>query len=695
MSRAIMPTPQGNLASWRPSARLDPAERYGRFEILGRIGRGGMAEILLARERSLPGATRHLVIKRVLPEVADDDDMLRMFLDEARVVMGLSHPNLCQIYEVGQQDGTWFIAMEWVNGITLHQLIRRGFSSGELDHGVIARVAAQCAEALHHAHTARDAEGAPMRLVHRDVSPHNVMVAYDGRVKLLDFGIAKSIATTHQTDAGVVKGKICYMAPEQWLSQPVDARTDVFALGACLHEALCGRVLFKRDTQMEVMRAALTGDVPLLTDVAEHVPEGLAAIVHRALATRPADRFPTARAMGEALDRFIASSGEPVGAARVADYARRLFRTEVRLGPVLERGQRGAELDPPEPLVLPTLPPLPPLPVLPSHLAPSARSSRPPRVPPPPAPSLRSPLPPLASVLRPAGRALASAGTRAAVMPVALLSAAPASAHARPSLPAVLSTPSDLLFPDVPTRGQPDLASRIGAFADVPTRSLDASAARASVDDSDLFADVPTRSLEAPARSSEISASMSLGALTRAAALAPPFPMPARTPNRVSRLRRLALGAALAASVPMLFAAHAAYTRVPTPLVKQLLLEDRQPPAPQPAFAILGRARVEPAPPVEPPQKSRLARRYKLRRANAVVADARPKTSAMTLLSIDARPGTRVYLGKKMLGTTPLVRVQVPRPPIMLKLVERNGRVHLRRITASPQQRERAVKLAL
>src|SRR5262249_54059467 len=160
-------------------------------------------------------------IKRILPEAADSDEMLHMFLDEARVVMGLSHPNLCQIFDVGEQDGTWFIAMEWVHGVTLHQLLRKALTDG-MDYGVMARIFSQWADALHHAHCARDSAGQPLNLVHRDVSPHNIMVAYDGRVKLLDFGIAKSAVSTHHTEAGVVKGKVCYMAPEQWMSGPLD-----------------------------------------------------------------------------------------------------------------------------------------------------------------------------------------------------------------------------------------------------------------------------------------------------------------------------------------------------------------------------------------------------------------------------------------------------------------------------------------
>jgi serine/threonine-protein kinase len=296
-----------------------------------------MAEILLARERSIAGSSRHLVIKRILPEVADHDEMLHMFLDEARVVMGLSHPNLCQIFDVGEHGGTWYIAMEWVHGVTLHQLIRRAISEHDNDVSLMACIVSKCAEALHHAHTARDAEGRALNLVHRDVSPHNVMVAFDGRVKLLDFGIAKSATSTHRTEAGVVKGKVCYMAPEQWLSGALDGRTDVFALGACLYEALTGDVVFRRESQMDVMKAIMHAEAPLLHDVAPHVPRALAAIVHKALEPHPEARFQTALEMSEALELFLASLPEPVSAARLAVYTRELFRTEVQAGPVLER----------------------------------------------------------------------------------------------------------------------------------------------------------------------------------------------------------------------------------------------------------------------------------------------------------------------------------------------------------------------
>ena len=590
------------LASWRPSARLEAVESYGRFEILGRIGRGGMAEILLARERSLSGGTRHLVIKRVLPEVRDFDEMLHMFLDESRVVMGLSHPNLCQIYEVGEQEGAWFIAMEWVNGATLHQLVRRAAELGERDHAVIARVIAQCAEALHYAHTARDAEGKLMNLVHRDVSPHNVMVAYDGRVKLLDFGIAKSSATTHRTEAGVVKGKICYMAPEQWRSQPLDPRTDVFALGTCLYEALSGRMLFKRDSQMEVMKAVLSGDVPPLAQVAPEVPAALAAIAHRALATEPAQRFQSASEMAEALDRFLATSATPVNAARVADYTRRLFHREVQLGPVLERSARGAQFAPSNELVLPPLPPS----LLGMAALPSAR-----------------PLPP----------------------------------------PPFAYTPSLSL----PTAADPVWRDSFAPLAGERAEGLAAAGPGSGASEQT----VSLHQLQEPmfAHSADRSRTPSQPA--------PDLEQPARPPARTLsirvavRVRSAAYAAALVAALLPLALWARTHAPAPSALTAQQLTDvpARVAAFAQPSFTLL--------PPSAPLTVS--PRREETRRAEH-----------QGTLSINTRPWSTVYLGGRLLGSTPLAAVAVPRGALMLKLVDRDGRVHLRRIAASSRKERTA-----
>jgi len=618
------------MASWRPSARLEPVERYARFEILGRIGRGGMAEILLARERSLTGGSRHLVIKRVLPEALDFDEMLHMFLDETRIVMGLSHPNLCQIYEVGEQDGAWFIAMEWVNGVTLHQLLRRALDTGDVDYGVLARVASQCAEALHYAHTARDAEGQLISLVHRDVSPHNLMIAYDGRVKLLDFGIAKSTATTHRTEAGVVKGKICYMAPEQWLSHPLDGRTDVFSLGACLYEALSGRVVFKRDHQMEVMKAAIAGDVPLLAEIAPQVPAALAEIAHRALLPKPEARFQTAREMSEALERFLSSLGEPISAARISDYTRRLFPEEVQLGPMLERALRGGELTRDEDMFLPPLP---------ASLLGAIRS-------------VNSLVPVPISV-----------STQPAELPAEVVE------HKRSVPPAAPSSADDITEP-----------ARLGA-----TRT---EALRAVVPAVDETLKSPS---EAPARS-KVPSLRDLLPVYIARPLVRTMSMHA---GSSARRALFALALALTAGLPLFFGARALFrddarhTLVSQPLASPSVEDTRVGAFHAPAFTLL--------PPVTPLTASPLAPRTAtpplargLVRANGAEAREQADNQLVGRLSINTRPWSTVYLGKRMLGTTPLADIAVPLGALNLRLVDRDGKVHIRRLAAS-KRKERSI----
>ncbi len=620
------------LASWRPSARLEPVERYDRFEILGRIGRGGMAEILLARERSLTGGTRHLVIKRVLPEVRDLDEMLHMFLDETRVVMGLSHPNLCQIYEVGEHDGAWFIAMEWVNGVTLHQLLRRALESRDVDYGAIARVIAECAEALHYAHTARDAEGQLMHLVHRDVSPHNLMVAYDGRVKLLDFGIAKSSATTHRTEAGVVKGKVCYMAPEQWLTQPLDGRTDVFALGACLYEALSGRVAFKRETQLEVMRAALSGEVQPLSQIAPQVPAALAEIAQRALQTKPEHRFQSAREMSDALQRFLAGLSEPCGSGQVAAYARRLFHAEVQLGPVLERSQRGAQLARSEGLLLPPQPPallgisrpppasLPPLPPPFVFSAPSLPELRPPAV------TVADASWPEPGVLEGDPPSERRRRATAVIMSVEPGVQAPSDAPTSPALPSLRELP----LPPRAAEPRP-LAKTLSMRVTQRARRAFAAAAL-------LAAAVPAAYVWRSTPSAE-----------------PGTPTAQLVEARVGARERRERNDGEARSTESLFVDEGGA---------------RPGAFPAPVFTLLPPG----APLTEAP-------------SSATLEPPRPLESQLSArLSINTRPWSTVYLGKRLLGSTPLADVPVPRGALMLRMVDRDGRVHLRRLPASKER---------
>ncbi|MBK8171234.1 MAG: serine/threonine protein kinase [Sandaracinaceae bacterium] len=318
---------------------------YGQYALLGRIAFGGMAEIFLARETlSQAGKTRPLVVKRILPHVADDPKFVQMFLDEARLANHLTHPNIAGIYGYGEQDGTYFIAMEWVHGIPLGRLVRRARDAAQIPHAVAARIIAHIAEALDYAHNAVDDKGDPLSIVHRDVSLQNIMVGYDGNVKLLDFGVAKASTHASVTDAGTVKGKLAYMAPEQARGEDVDRRADVFSLGVCLYEALTCRALYHRPSEYETLRAVIEQPVPSARSIDETIPHDLDMIVQKALAKLPAERFQTAGEMSDALMQFLESTNQAVLPAVIADFLASLFGEEMKRGPLLDATPTGHAL---------------------------------------------------------------------------------------------------------------------------------------------------------------------------------------------------------------------------------------------------------------------------------------------------------------------------------------------------------------
>ncbi len=325
-------------------SHLPPIGHYGRYDLLGRLAYGGMAEIFLAREVGTEARRggRFVVVKRVLPHVAEESHFVDMFVDEARLAMHLAHPNICHVYDFGQEEGTYFISMEWVNGMPLSKTVRRAREAGGVPVAVALKIIAHVAEALDHAHRATDQLGEPLGIVHRDVSPQNVMIGYDGVVKLLDFGIAKAASHSTRTEAGVIKGKFAYMSPQQCLGEPIDARADVFALGVCLYEVLTGRNPWKRQTEFDTMRALVYEDAPPLEDLIAHrVPSeaarrALAEVAQRATAKRVEERFQSASDMQIELERVIAQTGEVVTSAHVAETMARLFENEIKAGPQLD-----------------------------------------------------------------------------------------------------------------------------------------------------------------------------------------------------------------------------------------------------------------------------------------------------------------------------------------------------------------------
>ncbi len=247
-------------------------ETFGKYELVRPLAQGGMAELFIARQSGPAGFEKQVVIKRVLPHLAANKDFVEMFLDEARLAARLSHPNIVQVFDFGEADGRYFLAMEYLVGEDLAAVqCALGHQRRGMPGPIAALVLSSACEALHYAHTFADETGAPLKIVHRDVSPTNVFVTYQGQVKVLDFGIAKAEGKLVHTQSGVLKGKFLYMSPEHITGEALDARSDVFALGAVLHELLTGRPVFERATSLASLRAITDEPIPAPSEVVHDV----------------------------------------------------------------------------------------------------------------------------------------------------------------------------------------------------------------------------------------------------------------------------------------------------------------------------------------------------------------------------------------------------------------------------------------
>ena len=307
---------------------LKPVGAFGHYEILGRLGAGGMSEIFLARDSLGDAKVKHLAIKCLTEELEEDANSVVMFLDEARLANRLYHPNVCHVYESGEIDGMHYMAMEWVHGPSLRRLIRRAAQTRPVPIPIAVRILVQVARALDYVHGARGEGDKPLNIVHRDVTPQNIVIGWNGTVKLLDFGIAKSAAQYARTRAGVVKGKYAYMSPEQWQSERLDKRTDVFALGICLYELLTLRPLFHRESVVATLSAVTTEQQAPLHEVDAAIPRELSDVVERALAKDPLDRWESAGAMEDALDQLSQRQGASVTAPDIAAFLSTIFTEE-------------------------------------------------------------------------------------------------------------------------------------------------------------------------------------------------------------------------------------------------------------------------------------------------------------------------------------------------------------------------------
>ena len=299
---AAGPAFRGGAAPGQPSgARF--AERY---QLLDRLGVGGMAEVWRARVVGAEGFRRMVVVKKILPEYTTNREFVEMFIDEAKIACQLSHPNIAQIYELGQEDGEYSIAMEYVDGPDLETVFERARTKGpKLTPSLAAYVVEQLCEGLDHAHRKTDERGQPLYIIHRDVTPHNVLVSYEGHVKIIDFGIAKAAAKTNVTRVGYMKGKPGYIAPEQALGMRLDHRVDVFAAGILLYELLTHRRLFSDSASAQEFKKLARFDVKPLLRWQLKLPSALRALTTRALQVRPEDRLPTAGDLAAGLREFL------------------------------------------------------------------------------------------------------------------------------------------------------------------------------------------------------------------------------------------------------------------------------------------------------------------------------------------------------------------------------------------------------
>jgi eukaryotic-like serine/threonine-protein kinase len=343
------------------------ANSLGKYRLIAELGHGGMAEVFLAVVRGPAGFNKLVVVKQIRPQLAEDPEFLGMFLDEARLAARLSHPNVVQTNEVGQEGERYFIAMEYLEGQPLNRVLHRlskvsvtsspssspgrptvpdvpsapssGSESGRpppatgLKLAMHLRIISDVLAGLHHAHELTDYDGTALGVVHRDVTPHNIFVTYDGQVKVVDFGIAKALNSSSETRTGVLKGKVAYMAPEQAQGERVDRRADIFSVGVLIWEAATGRRLWKGVPDITILQRLLSGDVPPPSTLNPDVAEPLSAIIQKAMAHRREDRYETALDLQNDLDAFIESLGgrtSPRDIGKVISAAFEADRTRIK-----------------------------------------------------------------------------------------------------------------------------------------------------------------------------------------------------------------------------------------------------------------------------------------------------------------------------------------------------------------------------
>src|SRR3954469_812240 len=313
-----------------PQKAKTGSTRFGKYTLIDRIAVGGMAEIFLARQAGLEGFEKTIVIKRIRPHLSKQTSFVRMFLNEAKLAAQLNHPNIVQIYDLGKISESYFIAMEYIFGRDMRRIIPKADSMGIPFPMVYAlKIASSVCEGLFYAHQKVDLYGNPLSIVHRDVTPENIFVSFDGTVKVLDFGIAKAANQIEQTKAGEIKGKLSYMSPEQCMGKVLDCRSDLFSLGVVLYEWLTGFKLFTGDSEVAILKSITEGKIYSPSYFKADIPEAVEALLMRALEKDRDKRYQTAWDLQSDLDRFLAEYDFTPTSLHLANFLRQVFHDEL------------------------------------------------------------------------------------------------------------------------------------------------------------------------------------------------------------------------------------------------------------------------------------------------------------------------------------------------------------------------------
>ena len=324
------------------TAATTGATGLGKHRLLAELGHGGMAEVFLAVICGPAGFNKLVVIKQIRPQLAEDPEFLGMFLDEARLAARLNHRNVVQTNEVGQQNGRYFIAMEYLEGQPLNRVLHRFQKAGGLPLAHHLRVVSEVLAGLHHAHELTDYDGTPLGVVHRDITPHNIFITYDGQVKVVDFGIAKALNSSSETRTGVLKGKVAYMSPEHARGEHVDRRADIFSVGIVLWEAATGKRLWKGVPDITILQRLLKGEIPTPRSANPEVTEGLEAIILKCLSADREERYATALDLQAALDAYLETQEERGSARELGNLLSKQFDADrIKIRGIIEEQLRG------------------------------------------------------------------------------------------------------------------------------------------------------------------------------------------------------------------------------------------------------------------------------------------------------------------------------------------------------------------